>query len=286
MQKLYLIIILFLLSTSISYAKCDYSDFEGNTKNCDYTSQDFYNSVDYSNPDIDWSQVDQTEIPANRISEVPPEHLNLESLNGDQLAQVSQTQWQAKGFNVNSIKGPLAGAKVVGNSIILADGSQYDLKSGQKIDLEVAPDGSTKSFSNNNGVSFYNAKGVNYNGLALTIATADSVSWFGSTSTKIIDFSGESGTFSVKSADRVIVETMTFDKIINSVFKVSSGNLVSASIECDKNNSKTKFPNLIEGTSTFITSNCDDEEKYSVSYRESANEIVFFINLTVFVTNM
>jgi hypothetical protein len=177
-----------------------------------------------------------------------------------------------KGYKVQSLKGDLKGAKIEGNNIVLMDGSKYDLSTGNSIDLEVSNDGSTKYFSNNNGISVVNGKGVNYLGNKLTIVSADSVSWYGSTSNIVYNFEGESGTFSVKSADRVIIETMTFDKIVNSVFKVSSSNLLSASIECDKNTSKTKFPNLIEGTSTFITSNCDDEEKYSVSYREIDKE--------------
>ena len=250
----------------------------------------------------DWSKVDQSQIPPNQVNTIPPENVNLNQLDSSQRQQLTQDQLfsimsrdgtnslgdlgnynsaslsqalQSAGYEISNLHGNLNGAKFEGNSLVLPDESKYDAKSGQKIDLEVASDGTTKSFSNNNGISFFNAKGVNYNGLSLTIASADSVSWFGATSTKIIDFAGESGTFSVKSADRVIVETMTFDKIINSVFSVSNGNLLSAGIECAKNNSKTKFPNLISGTSNFITSNCDDSGKYSVAYRENANEIVF-----------
>ncbi len=224
----------------------------------------------------------RSELTASQLSQTSPSNMgNL----GDYDRTALNSALSAQGYDPKIIGQDLKGAHFDGDVLVFGDGSRLNAKTGQKYEVEAANDGSIKSFSNNNGVSFFNARGVDYNGLSLTIASADSVSWHGPTLNKVIDFSGQSGTFSVKSADRVIVETMTFDKIVNSVFSVSSGNLLSASIECANNNSKTKFPNLIAGTSAFLTSSCDDSGKYSVAYREKANEIVFNLseNMSVFL---
>jgi len=192
---------------------------------------------------------------------------------------------QSSGYDINNLNGDLNGVNFEGNTLVIGN-SKFDAKTGKPFDIEVAGDDSIKSFStNDNSVSFFNAKGVIYSAGQLTIASADSVSWFGATTNQVLNFAGQSGTFSIQSADRVIVETMTFDKIINSIFKVSNGNLISASIECNKNNSQTTFPSLVAGTSNSITSTCGENQKYSIAYREKADEHVFNAteNITLFL---
>jgi len=221
-------------------------------------------------------------IPESRINEFSPEARNayvqakfpgVTADLGTGDVQLNGNTLTVAGTTVDLSKMAGKAVSVSGNDVYV-DGQKFT--NAENVGSENGKITADKAqYFESGATTFINAEGIKFSPNSFYVAKADSISYLGATSTKIIDFSGESGTFSVKSADRVIVETMTFDKIINSVFKVSNGNLLTASIECDKNNSKTKFPNLIAGTSNFITSNCDDEEKYSVSYRENANEIVF-----------
>ncbi len=255
---------------------CTYYNYDKiEDQDCDYNSEDFYNMVDYNNAEIDWEQVDQTHIPADRINEVPADKLDFDVLSGEQLGEVTPEQWQESGHDVSSIQGDTDEADVEGDQLKLPDGSSYALNSGSNIDLEIAADGTTKSFSNNAGVSFFNARGVSYSSARLTVVQADSISWFGATTNKVYNFEGQSGTFKIDSADRVIVETMAFDKIKDSVFDISEGNLISAEVTYTKNNSETTFINLIDGSADSIEVLSDAEEGYFVSYREEDNAITF-----------
>lgn len=282
--NLLIILFIFIFITPPVFSDCKYFNWnEENSVDCDYSSDDFYSMVDYTSTDIDWAQVDQTRIPAERINEVPADKLDFDQLTGEQLGAVTPQQWEASEHNVESIEGDSSGADVEGSQLILTDGSTYDLDSGSNINVEIGSDGSTKSFSNDLGVSFFNAKGVIYTKDQLSIQQADSLSWYGTTANIISNFIGQSGTFKVDSADRVIIETMTFDKIINSEFTLSDGNLIEAKVVCNKNNSETSFPNLIG--SNPIKLMCDKDENYDIEYRTTPNQIYFDlsegINLTL-----
>jgi len=245
-------------------------------------------SGDYLNNNPDVANL----IPESRINEFSPEARNayvqakfpgVTANLGTGDVQLNGNTLTVAGTTVDLSKMSGKTVSVSGNDVMV-DGQKFT--NAENVGSENGKITADKAqYFESGTTTFINAEGVKFSPNAFYVAKADSISYAGTTSTKIIDFTGESGTFSVKSADRVIVETMTFDKIVNSVFKVSNGNLLSASVECDKNNSKTTFPNLIAGTSSTITTNCDDEEKYFVSYRENPNEIVFNAteNITLFL---
>ena len=221
-KKVIILVILSLIYFQFAVAQPTYLcgvDSNDNPKPC--TAQDLAsktpNEINQATPEEAAQYLDQ--LTSDQRAGLNPDQLSyiIQQRTPSALGDLSQydrtaltSALQNQHYDVSRLDGTVTNAHFEGDTLVIGN-SKFDAKTGKPFEVEVGDNGLIKSFNTDYGVSFYNAQGVNYLGNKLTIVSADSVSWYGATSNIVLDFTGESGTFSVKSADRVIVETMTFD---------------------------------------------------------------------------
>ena len=168
-KEVLVIIVIILLFSKLSFAqvqKFDPDSFD-------------YNSGDYAH--LSASQVQQLDA-----KQIPPEHMpevisklsesQKQQLSGNQLAAVPDTSLgdlgqynrqaltealQQKGYDIQELTGTLSGAQLSGNTLILADGSTFDLHSGKKITIAASAAG-VEEFSDGAGLYMNGAQDVDY----------------------------------------------------------------------------------------------------------------------------
>ena len=125
------------------------------------------------------------------------------------------------GYNTGEISGDFTGASVKNNILNLADGSQIDLKSGKKININVLADG----INLDDGDKFcFNCKGIVYDSQKFSAKSGDVV-YSGTSAKQVKSFSGQQQTqaFSVESADAITTKNLAITNLENSQFELSDG---------------------------------------------------------------
>jgi len=146
------------------------------------------------------------DITVNGITFPAGSHISV-SGNGEVTTDKAVVNGQTVSLNNAKIN---SDGSIASATSIKTDTGNYQNAQNLKVESGKTTADSVKYFESGT-TTFINAEGVKFSPNLFYVAKADSISYLGATSTKVIDFTGESGTFSVKSADRVIVETMTFD---------------------------------------------------------------------------
>jgi hypothetical protein len=240
----------------------------------------------------DWNKIEPSSIPPEDVNKYFDKLSTTQKskLSSNQLAAVDITKYGdlgqydttalkmalgQKGFNIQSLQGDLTGAKIEGNNLILADGSSIDLKSTNQVSVETSG-GEITYLSDSRGTILINAENVHYSSSAITVANADSITYEDAEARAVVDFTAETGTFSVGKANIVIVERLiVFDKIKNGTFVLQNGKLMSASVTSDKANNSVKFPNLVTGSSQYISVNYDLDKSFGINYRTERDKVDF-----------
>jgi hypothetical protein len=243
----------------------------------------------------DWDNSDISHMSTEQASEfakyVPPERIS-EINDPTARDNVIKTKWNLGITDIGSSSFTISGntltvggstvdlstmagkaISVSGNEVIV-DGKKYNNAQNLRKEGDSMKADSVQ-YLESGTTTVINAEGVTFSQNAFEIEKADSVTYEGSTSTKVVKFKMESGTFRVNSADLVIVETITFSKIKNSTFVLKNQKLESASVTSDKANNSVKFPNLVTGSSQYISVNYDLDKSFGINYRTERDKVDF-----------
>jgi len=268
-------IIIFVLITKVSNSQEEKEVF--------FDPRDPNNPDFWSQPNPDLSQVTNwNEITDENLNRLSPEKLG-EALSykfGSKVTIPSGTAASISG-NILTVSGTtidlstMSGKSIsVSGNDVFIDGEKYNNAKNIRKEGDKTKADSVQYFESGT-TTFINAEGVSFSPNAFEIEKADSVSYEGSTSTKVIKYVAETGKFKVNSADRVIIETIVFDKIKNSTFILKDGKLISADVVSDKINNSVKIPNLIPQSSQYIEVNYNLNSSFGVNYRKEPDKIEF-----------
>ena len=232
-----------------------YTNAEGDEIAADYGDPSFYKAVDYSNPNIEWDQFDQSKVPSDRIGMIPADKVDILKVSdkskltqyqlgvGDNLNKLKN--W--KGLNEPALNGAVS--KKTGKDVSIKGAGNGEIKDNQ-ISLDSAQFFQIDQNSITNGI------GIRFDGNQLFFDHADSVITDKSVSTNVDSFSGYANQFSIESADSVNVGCIRFDDVRNStIIAASNGaklqNTNGTVTITDCSYAKSEFESLGNGSVTL-----------------------------------